>query len=129
MNLLERATHLLPVEDRERLALLCELGTALKQTLDDERSERTLVGTAAVSSRLGERGFALRAELEMAWPRLVRGEMTTEDMAALADRAISVFETHGDDRGLSRAWHIKAAVSLVRLSTTPRLPTSPCSMM
>jgi predicted ATPase len=113
-SLLGRATVLLPESDHARLELLCELGTAFKWELDGARAEATLELAAERASRAGERGLELRAHLERAWPRFLRGAITADEMTALAEESIRVYEARDDDRGLSRAWHVAAAVGLVR---------------
>ena len=52
----------------------------------------------------------LRAELELAWPRFVRGRATADSILALTEQAIPVFESVGDDRALGQAWLVAAAV-------------------
>ena len=105
VNLLGRATGLVP----GRLDFACELGTALKWTGDYARAEEVLDEVIRVAARKDERA-KLRARIERTWPRLLRGEGSTDEGLALAERAIPVFERAGDERALGRAWLFVAAV-------------------
>jgi tetratricopeptide (TPR) repeat protein len=114
VNLLGRACRLLPESDRGRLAFLCELGTAFKWVLDDTQSGSALEEASRLAEQACERGLQLRAELERAWPGFVQGRITADQMLDVAGESIRVFEPQNDNRGLSRAWHLRAAVALLR---------------
>jgi hypothetical protein len=104
VNLLGRATALLPQRHSDRAELMCELAVALwvsgriaeaQAMLDDARSE-------AVTR--GDRRVELRAELERAGLGLLAGEHGGDVIVEVSRRAIPVFEEARDDRSLGRAW-------------------------
>ncbi len=105
VNLLGRATELLPEQDAFRLELLCELGIALRTGGQLSRAEATLVGVAEAAATAGDRRLELRARLELAYVSLFsdpRG--STGDLLDVAAEAVPVFEAVEDDRSLGRAW-------------------------
>ena len=110
LNLLERATELLPKEDTRRLELLCELGSVLKWRMDDQRAATALEEVAAAASAARNDRLRLRAELELAWPRFVHGHASADAILELTERAIPVFASVDDDRALGQAWLVAAAV-------------------
>ena len=110
VNLLSRAASLLPVSDRGRLELVCELGLALKGMGEDAQALATLDEAADLAQTAGDVRLELRARVEQAWPRLLRGTAGADETLAQAERAIQVFEEQEDDRGLARAWQLVGAV-------------------
>ena len=110
INLFRRATSLLPATDPGRLELLCELGTALKFVGDDAGAEAALLEASSVAAASGGKRLHLRAELERSWPRYRRGDITGDEIVALAERALPTFDAADDDRGLGRCWLLIAAV-------------------
>jgi DNA-binding SARP family transcriptional activator len=109
IDLLTRATALLPTEDPRRLALVCELGTALKATGDYHRVEEVLAGVADVAARCGNRSAELRARVELVWPRVLRGADTLDDALQFVERSLDEIAA-GDDRTLERSWFALAAL-------------------
>jgi DNA-binding SARP family transcriptional activator/tetratricopeptide (TPR) repeat protein len=118
VDLLARATRLLPDDDRERLQLACELGTAVKNSGDFARAEEMLERTAEVASRFGFERIAQRARIELIWPRVLRGGITlssphadgVEESASFVEQVIADFERDGDARSCERAWVCLAAL-------------------
>jgi len=110
VNLLGRAAALLPEHDRRRSELLCELGLALKTVGTAGEAESVL--DAVVESAVGtaDRRIALRARIEQMWPRLLRGAATVDESLALLETVVPIFEEHGDERGLARAWQLVAGL-------------------
>jgi DNA-binding SARP family transcriptional activator len=108
-NLLGRAVALLPKTGHERPGLLCELGLALKWLQEETRAEAVLREALALAAETDER-VAVRAEVELALPRLLRGEADTTELLELAERAVRVFRRHSDERGAGRAWMVMANV-------------------
>jgi tetratricopeptide (TPR) repeat protein len=102
VNLLGRATGLLPVESANRVELLCELGVARRVLGDFEGGEKTLVDACALAVR--DRRVLLRAEIELAFLRLLSETHGSSDLIELAAKAIPVFEELEDDRALGRTW-------------------------
>jgi DNA-binding SARP family transcriptional activator len=110
VNLLRRATALLDDADEVGLELRCELGGALTGLGDDVASDAVLETTRSSAQSAGRRRLVLRAQLEQVWPGLLSGTLDAAAALTLANEAIPLFEAHGDDRGLARAWSQVAAV-------------------
>ena len=103
VNLLARATALLPEESGNRAELLCELGVAQRWAGQLELAEATLAEAIGAASR--DRRVALRAQIELAHARLFRDPgYGADELLELAAMAIPVFEELGDDRSLGRTW-------------------------
>jgi DNA-binding SARP family transcriptional activator len=111
VNLLERATDLLPERDSLRLELLCELGVALRGAGRLAPALDVLSAAASVATGTGDRRAELRARLELANVRMFSHPGgRSDELLAAAHAAIPVFEAAGDDRSLSRAWRLTAYV-------------------
>ncbi len=109
VNLLGRATDLLPERDTFRLELLCELGHALRTGGELPRAEETLLRAVKTACPAGDRRLELRARLELAGLRFVRqSRRTADELLDIAAEAIPVFEAVGDERSLGRAWRVIA---------------------
>ena len=103
VNLLGRATAVLPAESENRGELLCELGIAVRWAGELELAERTLDEAIATAAR--DRRVSLRAQIELAHARLFRDPSRgANELHGLAEKAIPVFEELGDDRALGRTW-------------------------
>jgi DNA-binding SARP family transcriptional activator len=102
--LLERAVAALPTTHARRAELLCELGAALN-TLG-LRVEAADALAAAESS--GDRPMRLRARVERAALATLAGELSADEMVAIADDAARVFEALEDSRSLGRALMLAA---------------------
>ena len=70
VNLLGRATGLLPEGDSFRLELCCELSLALLTAGELRRANETLAAAAQAAADAGDRRLELRARLELAYQRL-----------------------------------------------------------
>ncbi len=111
IDLLGRATSLLPENDAGRRELLCELGVAFDAAGDTAHAEETLSGavTSAEAAMDARNGF--RARLELAHVAIRRDtEGHVQELLEVAGKAISTFEELDDDRGLGRAWLLKGWV-------------------
>jgi DNA-binding SARP family transcriptional activator len=105
VNLLDRATAVLPDDDARQGELLCELGLALWTKGETERALPVLQEAARVSEAARDVGLGLRVEFEATRIRLLAER--TAGMAQLADllaTAIPMLERLGDERALGRAW-------------------------
>ena len=109
VDLLGRATKLLPEGTSLRLALLCELGVALRAVGELGRAEEVVARAALEAGPAGDGRAAARARLELANVRLLSqpGDRAGELIDA-AKAAIPVFEAAHDERGLARAWRLIA---------------------
>jgi len=105
VNLLRRATRLLPEHEPLRGEFLCELGIALRARGDAPEAEVALMDAIRASIGLRDRRTELRGRIEHAYVRLLSESGASGD--ALLDavlEAIPTFETVGDHRSLGRAW-------------------------
>jgi DNA-binding SARP family transcriptional activator/tetratricopeptide (TPR) repeat protein len=112
-DLLSRATALLADGDESKLEFECALGIALKFSGETDRAEAVLEEVVRKSSAAGTARIGELARVEQVWLRLSRGELAVDEAVGLVDRAIAVFEDAGDDWGLGRAWHCRAAINSV----------------
>ena len=105
VNLLARATSLLPDDEPSRAELLCELGIAERYAGQTDASEGRLREAIETASKRGDRRVELRGRVELAHARLFSDpESRAAEMLELAARAIPVFEEVEDDRALGRTW-------------------------
>jgi tetratricopeptide (TPR) repeat protein len=105
MNLLGRATTLLPADDSWRLELLCELGLAERSAGDADAAETTLSLALEGATTARDARVQLRAQLEASFVRLLDApEGAAEKLLESATGAIPTFERLGDHRALGRAW-------------------------
>ena len=103
MNLLTRASALLPGEDRLRAEILCELGVA-QWTSGDSLAAREAFDEA---SDTAGKVLSLRAGLERSYIELFTDPAVEPALLVEAvQRAIPTFEEAGDDRALGRAWRM-----------------------
>ena len=108
-NLLSRAVALLPPESPRRLDLLVDLGEALRESGEFARAEDVLGEAIERAASSGERSLEARAFVVR-----LRVQMQTEANFAVpalqeaTDRAIEVLERAGDERGLAKAWPVRA---------------------
>ena len=103
VNLLCRATRLLQ-ELSLRAETLCELGTAQRSS-DFESADATLSEAIACAQEAADRRIELRARIELLHLRLfTHQDADPAELVELIHAAIPVFEEHGDERGLARAW-------------------------
>jgi DNA-binding SARP family transcriptional activator/tetratricopeptide (TPR) repeat protein len=111
VNLLGRATDLLPERETFRLELLCELGLALRAGGELSRAEETLIDAVEAAAAAGDPSVDLRAQLELARVRLFSNpEGRADELLDIAARAIPVFEAVGNDHSLGRVWLTLAVV-------------------
>jgi predicted ATPase/class 3 adenylate cyclase len=114
-NLLSRATVLLPEEEPERLELLPQLAFALMETGDFARLQDVVAETTEAATASGDQRLqAHAAVLELSLRLWTNPEGWAARAEAEAPRAISVFETVGDERGLAKAWSLLGLVHLSR---------------
>jgi DNA-binding SARP family transcriptional activator len=109
-DLLTRAVRLLPSDDGERLALACELATALKAIGDYNRVEEVLSETIRVAARRGLRRIEQRARVELVWPLLLHGRADLEESIRFVEATLAEEADEGDARLLERAWFCLAAL-------------------
>ena len=105
VNLLERATALMPTESPIRIELLCELGVAQRVAGDFARGEQTLLEATEAADAGRDKRLRLRAKVELASLRVSSGSAgSSAQLLDLAAQAVPIFEELGDERALGRAW-------------------------
>jgi tetratricopeptide (TPR) repeat protein len=111
VNLLSRATFLLPEHDARRLELLPEVAFALMETADFDRLLSVAQEMEEAATETGDAGLRAHAIVVALWIRLFTNPEGWAAEAELeANRAISAFSELGDERGLARAWSLVALV-------------------
>jgi class 3 adenylate cyclase/tetratricopeptide (TPR) repeat protein len=125
VNLLERASALLPSNDRRRLSLLPSLGRALMESGELESSDSVLSEAVERGRASGEQLAAADAAVARSYLRAhTVPEMSDEEVAQDLEGAINVFEEVGDEAGLARAlslagmlryWRGEAAAAIADL--------------
>jgi len=105
VNLMTRASALLPEDDPRRLELQPELGSALIRAGELSLADGIFAETAERASSTGAERIRLRALVEREFIRSwTRPEAGTEGLVRVANEAIAGLEPLGDDVGLAKAW-------------------------
>ena len=104
VNLLERATSLLPRDEPSRRELLCELGVAVRMAGRHGDFARVLNETVQASAESGDRRLELRARLELEHAQMFDDPTLADDVLELGLSAIPTLEAAGDHRSLGRTW-------------------------
>ncbi len=105
VNLLERATSLIPLGDPSLPLLLSELSIALRTSGDSGRAIELLAGAIESARAAGDRRLELRARIEQEYVRLhTESGRTTDALRDATAEGIPLFDAAGDDRSLGRAW-------------------------
>jgi len=110
VDLLSRATSLLPAELPARLKLLTDLGDALREKGDFEDAENVLAEAIEAAAEAGDARIEARALVARAELRFSTDASNITQPNWEAERAISVLEEAGDDVGLARAWRLIASL-------------------
>ena len=103
-KLLERTTELLPADGDTRLALLTELGEALRECGEFARAAAVLEESIERAGARGKADVEWRARLELAFTRVQthpQGAIT--EGLWTAERAGKIFEQLADEAGLAKA--------------------------
>jgi class 3 adenylate cyclase len=109
--LLERACELLPAEERP-LQLELALVRARSHAGDLAGAMATAEAVAARAREAGDRQRELRARLVRASTAFLAEAELGDDVRALIEQGLEVFEAAGDDAGLAEAWLFAAKVEL-----------------
>jgi DNA-binding SARP family transcriptional activator len=111
VNLLTRATSLLPAEQEFLRELLCELGVALRAGGEIDRGKASFARAIDASTAAHDHRVELRARIELAGAELAGNpEAGPDELLTLAGRAIPLFEGLRDDRSLGRTWLLAGQV-------------------
>jgi class 3 adenylate cyclase/tetratricopeptide (TPR) repeat protein len=109
INLLTRATTVLPEGDPTRRRILPELGSALMRAGDFDRAESVLTAALEAASAVGDRRLELRALIDREFFRqFTKPEGSVDEMLGLVDEVIPLLEELDDDLGLAKAWWLKS---------------------
>jgi class 3 adenylate cyclase/tetratricopeptide (TPR) repeat protein len=104
VNLLERASALLPQDDRGRLSLLPSLGRALMESGELERSDAVLSGAVESARAAGEQLAAADAAVALAYLRAhTRPDLSDAEVARELEGVVHVLRELDDEAGLARA--------------------------
>jgi class 3 adenylate cyclase/tetratricopeptide (TPR) repeat protein len=107
VNLLSRATALLPAHDARRLELLPELAFALMETAGFDRLFSVAEEMKGAATEMGDAALQAHAGVIALWTRLFTDpEGWAGEAEREARRAIASFSQLGDERGLARAWSL-----------------------
>jgi len=113
VNLLTRATALLPDAHDERRELLPLLGSALMRSGDFGRAESVLDEALEAARHAGDQRLELRTLIEREFFRTFtspEGSGSVGEIVAVADNAIPLLDELGDNLGLAKAWWLKSEV-------------------
>jgi predicted ATPase len=109
VNLLGRAASLLPEDNPRRIDLQIQLGTALVKFGELEEADTVLSEAMDRASTVNDARRHALALVERHFVKLKTDpEGTTKLLARVADEAIAVFQEHGDELGLARAWRLRS---------------------
>jgi class 3 adenylate cyclase/tetratricopeptide (TPR) repeat protein len=105
VNLLSRAASLAPREDADRIQLLPELAFAFLQTGDFAGMQVVLADLKQAATTFADPNLQAHALILDLWIRLfTHPEGWAGEAYREATRAISMFESQGDERGLAKGW-------------------------
>src|SRR5207248_6135706 len=124
VNLLERASGLLPERSAERLDLLVDLAEELHQVGRLQQARGTLEEALDRAATDGDAGVVARARLELAnlRTRLDAEAQAADELERAAEHAVEVFERLGDDKRLARALVALADVHWIHCRVAPIEP-------
>jgi class 3 adenylate cyclase/tetratricopeptide (TPR) repeat protein len=111
VSLLDRAVSLL--DDEAALEFLPDLGRALYTAGELRRADELLGRAARDAAARGDEIAEASALIERAEVRM-HAHAEVGEIEAAAERAIQIFERHGDNRGLARAWWLIGTRDFVR---------------
>jgi tetratricopeptide (TPR) repeat protein len=118
VNLLERATELLPDDDPALGDLVPELGMALTEAGRLSEAEGILDVAVAHAAARGDRGAEAHAEVAGLFARL---QMDTDagalEVRERSDPLQATFERDDDDLGLGRLWRLRALVHWIEANS------------
>ncbi len=118
IGLLERAAFLLPDTDPRRQRVLADLAATLTESGDLTQAESILHETRTSGSAADDPWADARLCLEEQLLEFLRSETSATGKATeLTTRVIPVLEQVGDQRGLARAWRLRAVSEWVEART------------
>jgi class 3 adenylate cyclase/tetratricopeptide (TPR) repeat protein len=113
VNLISRASSLLPTDHPLRRELLPELGSALIVTGDFTRAEEVLTEAMEAAAAAGDRRLELRTLIDREFLRAFTSPQgSIPEILAVTDEVIPLLEQLGDELGLAKAWWLKSEVHM-----------------
>jgi tetratricopeptide (TPR) repeat protein len=114
VNLLSRATSMLPPGDRARVDVLPDLAFALLETGDFARLQEVVSEAKRVSEDSGDAILKARAQILDLWMRVFTDpEGWAEEAYREALAALATFEEQHDEPGLATGWSLLGLVQLL----------------
>jgi DNA-binding SARP family transcriptional activator len=108
VNLIARATDLLPPDDPLRVDLLPNI-RGVQGITDLGWADRVLTEAVEAAATSGDRPLAAHALVQRGLLRLfTETDVTADELLETAHRGVAVFEELRDDLGLARAWRLAA---------------------
>jgi class 3 adenylate cyclase/tetratricopeptide (TPR) repeat protein len=109
VNLISRAANLLPPADPLRVDLIPNVRVVQGMGGDMGWADRVLTEAVEAAEEAGDRRRVAHALVQRGLLRLfTEPEVTAVELIEVGERAIAVFEEHGDELGLARAWRLVA---------------------
>jgi tetratricopeptide (TPR) repeat protein len=105
-DLLARAASHMQPDDPARLEVLTKLGSALARAGQLARADAVLNEAIDGAVAMGDQRLASHARVERALWRLWSDPDSEGDAHSTAEGALRVFEDHGDEVGLAKAWRL-----------------------
>ncbi len=105
-DLLGQAVSLMTPDDPARLELLPKLGSALARTGQLVRADAVLNEAINGAVATGAQRLESHARVERSLWRLWSDPASDGDARPTAESALQVFEAHGDELGLAKAWRL-----------------------
>ncbi|MDQ3981303.1 MAG: tetratricopeptide repeat protein, partial [Actinomycetota bacterium] len=106
-----RAVELLPEKDAARLDVLPDLGLALYEAGDYSAAIDVFEEAISLATMLDDARTATRCRIFKERARIHRdAQVNTEELRGVADRAVEILGSAGDDYGLAYAWDLSAYV-------------------
>ena len=102
--LLDRAAQLLTVEPAERVALLPDVGRALRESGSLDAAESAVAEAIEQARHDRDELTEARAQVEQARLRFMRTQPEPDHLRATAKRVLAVFERIGDESDLADGW-------------------------
>jgi class 3 adenylate cyclase/tetratricopeptide (TPR) repeat protein len=113
-NLLTRALRLAGDDGPSRFELMLALGSALRSAGHLAEAQGMFTEARRLAEALDDRNGIARASVESAFVQLYTWDGRLDDLLPVSWQAAAVFESTGDDDGLSRALMLHAYVSFIR---------------
>jgi tetratricopeptide (TPR) repeat protein len=114
VNLLERATSLLPADDRSRAELLISLGRVLEAYGDHPQRFAVVAEAKRAAQAVGDAALHARATVvELLLRMRTEPERAVNETREVLDVAIPEFEAAGDSAGLALGWTLRAWLSFL----------------